>query len=616
MSRVDCRMPLGMALLALVGLALGPSVAAQANERQDPALPQVLSLVPEDATIVVVVPNLEQVSRKLALLENELDLGAPPMADALGSLRDQLGARGLDERGSAALVLSKLPIPEPGQQMVDGEPEVLLLVPVTDYDAMVAGFNAAEVDGGVHRFRVADSDPIYARRIGGHAVLGPAPGPVADHQGSEQAARRLIAAAGEGAADTVRRSDVSMLVNVAEIGPRLRPILEQVRDEQLMMMQMMMGGDNQMVAANTAIMQMTFKAMDLALRDTRGAVLGLEVGGAGAMMSLSVAFREGSDIARHVRAGQGAPRLMARLPNRPFLFTMAGDSRAVDLAGLMDLLAADLGDELKDNVMLQGMTGGLDMARLSKATSSVTFAPRGGLMGLMAGFEGVNIYEVEDTDRFVQAHREGIEQMAEVEMDMGMGPEAALRFRSRYQQNAATVNGVQVHRFSVEMQMPPAAMGELGPMAAILQGMGGQQGFVAARGDHVVVTSGQNVNLVREALQALEADRGLGSDGVIPRIRRIVGIENPAAEGYVDIKPLAEIVGAMLPMMGGPQIRVPADLQPLAMSAATRDGEITTRFFVPMSIGRFVRDMVDVFEQLQEAPPPMPQNGAPRPPAF
>ncbi len=606
-----------VAMLAMLGLALAPATPATAEEA---GKSRVLSLVPDDASIVVLVPSLEKVSRDLEMLNNNLDLEVPQMADAIGSLRDQLGVRGLDEKGAAALVMRKLPIPEPGEDFVGGEPEVLLLVPVSDFDAMVGGFNAEDAGNGLHRFTIENTDPIFARRVGDHAVLGPSRDAVADYEAGNGAGKRLIEAAGSDANAIVERSSISVLINVAELGPKLRPLLEQGAEQQLMMMQMMMGNDGAMMEGNVAMMRMAFNAMDLLLRDTRGAVIGLEAGGAGAMMNLGVAFHEDSELGRYVQAGEGAPKLLSRVPNRSFMFAMAADSSALNMAGLYELLTRVLDEDLKDNPMLKGVTSALEMAKLSKGSSSVMFAPRGGLMGLAGGFEGVSVYEVEDVDRFVAAHRQSIEDMAELELDMGAGPGAAMKYRTEYEEDVAEIEGVKVHRYSVEMEVPQAMMAELGPMAGMMQGLAGQKGHVAVKGDRVIVTTGRNIDIVRDALRAVDAESGLGSDGVIPRVRRVMDMDNAAAEGYLDIKPMAEIVAGILPMMGGPQIRVPADLQPLAVAAKTRDGELSARFFAPMSVGRFVRDLVDVFEQLDPGPAPgqphQPGNGAPRPPAF
>src|SRR3954470_9652418 len=111
-----------LGVAAAVTLAMFIATAARA---------QVLTMVPADAMVVIKIKNVQDVSAKIAVLSQQWGLAniRPELNDPLGTLlaAANLGP-GLDKAGEAAVAIMQ-PKPE------GGEPNMVILVPVSDYKA-------------------------------------------------------------------------------------------------------------------------------------------------------------------------------------------------------------------------------------------------------------------------------------------------------------------------------------------------------------------------------------------------------------------------------------------------------------------------------------------------
>ena len=147
-----------------------------------------LQSVPSEAVLVVKVKNIQDVSAKVAALSQQWGLAniRPELNDPLGTLLTaaNLGP-GLDKTGEAAMAMLDF-----GNKGGGGEPNMVILIPVTDFKAFAASLPNAKPEGEMMSFSMGGNpQPGYAAGWGKYAALypkkellakpGPVPRPVA-----------------------------------------------------------------------------------------------------------------------------------------------------------------------------------------------------------------------------------------------------------------------------------------------------------------------------------------------------------------------------------------------------------------------------------------------------
>ena len=134
----------------------------------------VLDQVPSDAWVVVRVNRLEETNRKAAAWAEAMGMAqlSPEAADPLGALERHLNIKGLDRTKDLAFVFLN-----PQAAGGDSEKSFLLLVPTTDYKAMVASMPGAKTEGAITTFTPEEGSgedhPGYAAQWGNYAAITP-----------------------------------------------------------------------------------------------------------------------------------------------------------------------------------------------------------------------------------------------------------------------------------------------------------------------------------------------------------------------------------------------------------------------------------------------------------
>src|SRR5947208_145556 len=106
------------------------------------AEPAVLEKVPGDASAVLVVNNVKNLSQKLSNTLVRMNLPIPIPPDLAGFALRNIGVtKGFDQNNSAAVLVLK----EEGD-VTAMEPEFVMLLPTTDAKGMIAGFEPGEAD--------------------------------------------------------------------------------------------------------------------------------------------------------------------------------------------------------------------------------------------------------------------------------------------------------------------------------------------------------------------------------------------------------------------------------------------------------------------------------------
>jgi hypothetical protein len=193
-------------------------------------VPAALSQAPQDAQLVFIVPSMSQFSGKLAMLNQNLGLDIPELADALGTFKAETGiGDGMNDTGSAMLVIHDLATAiDTGE-----EPDILLILPVTDYAAFVAGFQeegAAPAGAGVTQVTMPDGQAGFARESGGYAILGNKEDAVANFTPGGDAGV-IGGRVGSLGAKSLSESDAAVYIDLEALAPSLMPKIDQALAE-------------------------------------------------------------------------------------------------------------------------------------------------------------------------------------------------------------------------------------------------------------------------------------------------------------------------------------------------------------------------------------------------
>jgi hypothetical protein len=158
--------------VALVVCVFALPGAAWGQEPKPPAVERAgaLDLIPADAVAAIAVRNMAELITRGEVLIKEGELKLPPGAglpEGYNWLVDYLEVRrGLDDRGSAALMLLK-PLPSLN--------DLVVIVPVADFDEMAANFKLTGKDLAegkvVDRGAQKEFKPRYLMRLGQHLAM-------------------------------------------------------------------------------------------------------------------------------------------------------------------------------------------------------------------------------------------------------------------------------------------------------------------------------------------------------------------------------------------------------------------------------------------------------------
>ena len=180
---------------------------------------QVLQQVPSDALVVIKINKLRPVSDKVAAFAKKLglDQAQPAMANPLAELEKRSGiSQGIDENGEAAIVFANA-------AMDQEQPPLMLLLPVSDYNAFLKNFANAKTEDQISIVQMKDqTDQTFVAKRGNYAALA------AKREFLESKAPAGITPAGM-AAKEMTGKDVVAYVNMKTAKARILPQLKQNR---------------------------------------------------------------------------------------------------------------------------------------------------------------------------------------------------------------------------------------------------------------------------------------------------------------------------------------------------------------------------------------------------
>lgn len=566
-------------------------------------VPSALDRVPSEAKVVAAIRNLEDFQGRVGKLFKDLQI--PTNEGEMATAFALMETPGVNKKGSMAIAL----LPEvkkeagkadakqgAGEDDMDEGPSggpIVLIVPVSDYAAFVTGMKGKPGAGVVQldgeKF---GGDSAFCKDIGGgYAALGPVKEIVEKFDGKAgrlDGHKKMLGAVGTRVAD---KADTIIIANVPALAEEIKEGAKNA-SQQMEMMAMMAGpGGANMGGVGSSIQALSENFS----RDAQVAVFGLGIDEGGVWMDMAAQFKEGSESAKYVQSKGKAGALSAVLPDQPFLFAMSVDTSAASIKALFKK-GAEMNKAAAEQApgMWNDMMKSLDTI---DGASMVVGASPGALMGgLLAN--SVAYYKTAKPADYVKTMSDGMAAMNGKTVN-------GMTFKNTYQTGAATVAGVKVDKWSMQVNADPNDPNAAGAQQAMmmLNGPSGPGGFVAQVKDGVLMTMAPNQSIMTAAIEAQGGKKALGANAEMKGVaEKLQG--DRTAELYIGVKSILDLVSGFMPGMAG---NVPQNLAPIGMGASTSDSGGHVRIYVPTQVITTIKSVMDAAnggeaDEMEEAP--------------
>lgn len=559
--------------------------------------PMALDLIPSDAVVAIGIRNVDELAGRVRAVTKVVGMQEDPIA--AGPLGMILAMPGLNTGGSLGVAM--LPAPE-GE-----DPGVVILVPVTDYAAMVAGMGGS-VDGAIATMSMG-VQTVYSKDVGGgYAAVSPDRLVLTGFKGQAGQFEAHMKALGPVGLRVASESQAVVIANMPALAPKISAGLADVKDQ--MQMAMMLNPQAAAMGGQMAVVESVVGAVQ---RDARVGLIGLNIDEGGSVsMDLAVQFNDGSESAKLCSNTGRASGMLARVPNVPFLLGFAFDASS---AGMKQLMRN--AEKIAKSAAPEGAQGGgsvydpfgvlgaqIDSTDGYAVVWGQTPALFGGLFSNSAGY----VQSSKPAEQLAAA-KAAIEKLN--------GTKAGgIDYATTYTAGVNDVDGVKVDEWGVQMTMDPNdPMGmQAQQMQSMLFGPSGMGGFVGRAGDGLVFTLAKNTPLMKQAIQAAKSGKGLADQDMVKSVASKLP-PSRTVEGYIGIKPILETVGQAMAMFGGGigEITMPESVPPLGLGLTTDSGGVQFRLHAPADTIKAVGQTIRTLQGDEEdAPAPGKPSGAPR----
>lgn len=541
-------------LIAAVTAAIA---SAPSQARADAAA----ALVSPDAEAAIIVRSPAAVSRQIAQLRQTLNLPADELDDLLGQLKHHAGmAVGMDDRGT--LVLAML-----GRGEADGQPTWVMLVPVTNHDAFIENLGGDPADD-VASLTLSTGQRAFGRLIGDHVAMSHSRSAVQDYRLRDDA-DPLGAGAGAMGLQYLADADVAVVLDLEALQPTIERWLEQLDEQFDMLAGLGVGGA--MVDQGRAALKMYRRAAATLAESSRTLVLAIELTDEGLGLTATMGLEPDAPL-RAYFPGQPsrAADELARLPDRPYLLAVAVDERALAF-GRLAKAAMEAMDDEQQAMLGPAYRQSLDLLDQTEAVAAAWYAPErriggGGLLN------AITLYRVADAGRYLADNRQLLEALDGQSITSAAGE---VTFHSSYVENALQIDGTRVDQYQVRVEPDDAGRGFGAGNAGAATSY---NGYIAAAGNHVAVTTITDPQAIRNALRSVEQGAGIGAGGAIANLRDLALPPNVALEAYVslhDILPSGD-------QRGGRRGAALAEAPPVAIGIGVQDDGVALRIYLPI----------------------------------
>ncbi len=540
-------------------------------------VPGVIDRVPANAAMIITVRDMEQFRSRAEEMAKTLKapIDSEDEHNPVVVIKKLLAADGLDKHGSLAITFM------PGADgKVDFDMEggpVVTIVPVTNYATFAKGLGALDTKGVV-AIKFNDKD-AFAKDLGdGFAAVSEHKELVEAFDGKAGNLAKHKTNMGKAGMQIADKSDLMLVVSVAGLKPQLEQGVAGMKEQMKMAGAMAAQGGEEA----QAMMDFMSNAADSFVRDGQVGIVGLGLGDAGVSLDFGAQYKEGSASAKVLSSAGNATKILARLPNQPFLFAFAMDLSGPGIKQIIkDANAAAAKGADKADPM-----GGLNsFEALSKSiekvdgTASVMGANQAGLTGLFANT--ASYVATSDAATYIANVRDTLKAMNGKEVN-------GMKFDVKYEPAAVEVSDVKADTWSMKINADPndPAAGQMNMVMPILFGQDGLGGMTAAVEGGVISTLSKNTPLFTKCIEAAKTGKGLAEDEQIKEVQKHLP-ENRTFEMYLGTKSILDTVNSLMGMFGGGvDMKVPDKVSPIGLAASADGGGLDFRLYVPNDVIR------------------------------
>ena len=553
--------------LAVVALAMLFATSARA---------QVLQLVPSEAMVVIKIKNLQDVSSKIAMLSQQWGLAniRPELNDPLGTLLTVGGlGPGLNKNGEAAVAIMK---PAEGAN----EPDVVVLVPVSDFKAFAAALPNNKPEGDLTVFNPGGK-PVYAASVGQYAAVSPKKELVTRKGGGLQVAGV--------ASKELNAKDLIAYANLKAIRPLVLPPLQankqQIIDGIGQAMAQAPGANAKLAPVMKAYFGQFINAAEAFLKDADGATFGINLSKEGIATSLVAEFEAASYLGKAVTGMKNVDAsFTAGIPDgKYFLYGgMVIDPQGVklfnDFIAPIEKELANLGDDGK--ALAKYVDAVKAWIASTRQQNFGVVAPPAAAIGQQGLLQVVTVM-TGDTAKMQAAQKDMLASQAEV---MKLTGGAAMNVTSSVQPGAKTVDGVTFDAFTTKMNMNPQTPQEQQAafMLQMLYGPNGMTGYSGTVGnDKMLVVVGGTDALLSGAIASAKQNDDALSKGTGASVVKALPQSRLAAV-FLPIDTIAATVLDVMAARGMPGgVKLPPNLPPLGAAVAAEGSAVRVDGYIP-----------------------------------
>jgi hypothetical protein len=519
-------------------------------------VPTVVSQIPDNAVIAITVPSLSRLSNKIALVNQKLALNQPQMNNVLGFAKAMSGmSQGINDGGGAAVVLTSLPMPGAG-----AEPDVILLLPVSDYGAFLGNFGSKS-NNGVTRVQFMNQS-LFVKKSGQFAVAGPSQQLV--KQFTRPSGKSVTDRAGQFGHQVMTHSDISVFVDLARIEKMVRPLIGPQLAQMKTQVQQLSGLDPQAGKFLDAYLKVYADILTTVLRDGDVIINGIDVSPEGIGFTYSCQFKPGSQLASVFASNPAQAPKLDRLPTVPYVVAMTFDGSTLP----MKQWAQELCDAFPDDTPFSALIGSSKdlMGQFGGKWQSVIFTPGSDPTQRNILTSGLWVVESPEPAKFVQSYQGYLNALNSLEM-------AEFSYSTQVEPSAIEVAERKIDQYIIKVNAPEQVQKQFASHGPLFEA---QKGAIFQTDDAVVVAFNPNKETLAQADIAAEGKGGLNGDHGIAITRRHLP-KNGIGQMFISVAPVLEKIPGMKPV--GNQ-----NLPPIGLGAGIHEGSIGVRGFVPMRV--------------------------------
>jgi len=580
-----------MMSVALLALALASGAQAQ-----------VLDQVPSNAIAVVKIKNLNGLNAKMIKLANAwgLDEMAPDFKDPLGSFLEKAHmSQGINKDGDMAIAFfpaadagpAAAPAEAPGENgggpglENSPPPQVLGLVPVSDYSAFVGNFKDPHEDGEITAAtNHQDGKPVFIAHWGDFAAI-------ADIKTLLQNKPSGFKLAGLAVQEAEK--DITVFANMDQLRAFGFKLKEQ-RQKLLDAMAKNLGNDEaskKLEPVLKAVVNMYMNAVQDFIEQGTNGVASIQLSDAGINTAAFAEFQPDSRLGKNFSQlrGKSVDSALAGLPDKKY-FAVGGysaDGKVAQqmLSNLADPVIAELGqagDQWKS--LGDAISAAKDVLGNTNSSSAGYVVPTGA-----PGQEAI-LQTVAVSSGDAKAIRDSNRKMFTAFADLlKSGPQSTnAPMTVDFKPDDKTVDGVTFDHLQSNLAMDPndpkAAQAQ--QAIALLYGPNGIGGYGGVADDtHYIMVSGGNDQLLSDLIASAKGGQDVISSRAPVAMVASHLSKNPVVFYYVFLDQIATSATKLAANFGFPiKLNLPDNLPPIGFSAATDGPSIRLEGFIPTEL--------------------------------